>query len=40
LRSLLKGVLSEHLLVASDALETSVFPNSREAKPVKGLFRA
>jgi uncharacterized protein (DUF1501 family) len=40
LRSLLKGVLSEHLLVASDALETSVFPNSRDAKPIKGLFRA
>ncbi|MBV8805610.1 MAG: DUF1501 domain-containing protein [Sinobacteraceae bacterium] len=40
LRSLLKGVLSEHLLVTSDALETSVFPNSRDAKPVKGLFRA
>jgi uncharacterized protein (DUF1501 family) len=40
LRSLLKGVLSEHLLVASDALETSVFPNSRGATPIKGLFRA
>jgi uncharacterized protein (DUF1501 family) len=40
LRSLLKGVLSEHLLVASDSLETSVFPNSRDAKSIKGLFRA
>ena len=40
LRSLLKGVLSEHLLVSSGALETSVFPNSAEAKPLRGLFRA
>lgn len=40
LRSVLKGVLSEHLLVSSSALETSVFPNSTVARPVKGLFRA
>jgi uncharacterized protein (DUF1501 family) len=40
LRSVLKGVLAEHLFVASSALESSVFPNSTEAKPIKGLFRA
>jgi uncharacterized protein (DUF1501 family) len=40
LRSLLKGVLSEHLRVSSSALETSVFPGSVEAKPIRGLFRA
>jgi len=40
LRSVLKGVLSEHLLVASSALESSVFPNSSEARPFRDLFRA
>jgi uncharacterized protein (DUF1501 family) len=40
LRSVLKGVLSEHLLVSSSALESSVFPNSTAARPIKGLFRA
>jgi uncharacterized protein (DUF1501 family) len=40
LRSLLKGVLSEHLLVSSSALDSSVFPNSADARPIKGLFRA
>jgi uncharacterized protein (DUF1501 family) len=40
LRSVLKGILSEHLLVSSGSLETSVFPNSAEARPIKGLFRA
>jgi uncharacterized protein (DUF1501 family) len=39
LRSVLKGVLSEHLLVSSGALESSVFPNSTAARPIKGLFR-
>jgi len=39
LRSVLKGVLSEHLLVASSALESSVFPNSSEARSIKDLFR-
>jgi uncharacterized protein (DUF1501 family) len=39
LRSVLKGVLSEHLLVSSNALENTVFPNSTGAKPIKGLFR-
>jgi uncharacterized protein (DUF1501 family) len=40
LRSVLKGVLSEHLLVSSSALETRVFPDSTDARPIKGLFRA
>jgi uncharacterized protein (DUF1501 family) len=40
LRSVLKGVLSEHLLVSSSALESSVFPNSTDARPIKGLLRA
>jgi uncharacterized protein (DUF1501 family) len=35
----LKGVLSEHLLVSSSALETSVFPNSADARPIKDLLR-
>ncbi|HVO44739.1 MAG TPA: DUF1501 domain-containing protein [Steroidobacteraceae bacterium] len=39
LRSLLKGVLSEHLHVSSAALETSVFPESASAKPWQGLMR-
>jgi uncharacterized protein (DUF1501 family) len=40
LRSLLKGILSEHLLVPTGALESSVFPHSSQASPIKGLFRA
>jgi uncharacterized protein (DUF1501 family) len=40
LRSVLKGVLSEHLLVSSGALENTVFPGSADARPIKGLFRA
>jgi len=40
LRSVLKGVLSDHLQVATASLESAVFPDSADAKPVKGLFRA
>jgi len=40
LRSVLKGVLSEHFLVSSSALESSVFPGSADARAIKGLFRA
>lgn len=40
LRSVLKGVLSEHLLVSSGALENTVFPGSADARAIKGLFRA
>jgi uncharacterized protein (DUF1501 family) len=39
LRSVLKGVLSDHLLVSSSVLETSVFPNSADARPIKDLLR-
>jgi uncharacterized protein (DUF1501 family) len=40
LRSVIKGVLSDHLLVPSAALESTVFPGSADARPIKGLFRA
>jgi uncharacterized protein (DUF1501 family) len=40
LRSVLKGVLQEHLLVPSKDLESSVFPDSGSAKALKGLIRA
>ncbi len=39
LRSVLKGVLQEHLLVPYDAVESSVFPDSQSAKAVRGLIR-
>jgi uncharacterized protein (DUF1501 family) len=39
LRSVLKGVLSEHLLVSTGALDASVFPDSAAAKAVRGLIR-
>ena len=39
LRSVLKGVLQEHLLVPQDAAESSVFPDSGDAKAVRGLIR-
>ena len=39
LRSLLKGVLAEHMQVSSAALESSVFPESAAAKPWHGLMR-
>jgi uncharacterized protein (DUF1501 family) len=37
-RAIFKGVLIEHLGVDGRALETAVFPNSREAQPVRGLI--
>jgi len=40
LRSVLKGVLAEHLHVSAGALEDRVFPDSAAAKPVEGLMRA
>ena len=40
LRSVLKGVLSEHMMVPSGALEASVFPDSADAKPIRGLMRS
>jgi len=39
LRSVLKGVLQEHLLVPYDAVESSVFPDSGDAKVARGLIR-
>lgn len=39
LRSVLKGVLGEHLGVAERALETDVFPESRAAPLLHGLVR-
>jgi uncharacterized protein (DUF1501 family) len=39
LRSVLKGLLTEHLSVPAGALET-VFPDSAAAKPLRGLLRA
>lgn len=37
IRSVLKGVLSEHLQVPSGALESAVFPDSASARPISGL---
>lgn len=39
-RAVMKGVLAEHLEVPAKALETSVFPESRQAQPLTGLLRA
>lgn len=40
LRSMLKGLLAEHLSVPSRALEQAVFPDSTAAKLLRGLVRA
>ncbi len=40
LRAVIKGVLAEHLGVPQRALESSVFPDSRQARPVTALLRA
>lgn len=40
LRSVLKGVLSDHLSVSTRALESTVFPDSGAAKATQGLIRA
>lgn len=40
LRSVMKGLLAEHLGVPERALEHSVFPGSRDARPLTGLVRA
>jgi len=39
LRSVLKGVMQEHLLVPSRALDSTVFPDSSAAKALTGLVR-
>jgi len=40
LRSVCKGVLTEHLQVGDAQLETKVFPESRAAKTLQGLIKA
>jgi len=40
LRSVLKGLLSEHLAVPARALEQEVFPDSAAARPLRGLLRS
>ncbi len=40
LRSVFKGVLDEHLHVDADTLATRVFPNSSNARALRGLIRA
>jgi uncharacterized protein (DUF1501 family) len=40
LRSVMKGVLTDHLKVASSALDKDVFPGSANATALKGLIRA
>jgi uncharacterized protein (DUF1501 family) len=40
LRSVLKGLLAEHLSVPPRVLEQTVFPDSAAAKPLKGLMRS
>ena len=40
LRSVLKGILTEHLLVSDRAVDSSVFPDSGDIRPIRGLFRA
>jgi uncharacterized protein (DUF1501 family) len=36
----MKGLLAEHLGVPERALESSVFPDSGAARPLRGLVRA
>jgi uncharacterized protein (DUF1501 family) len=40
LRSVMKGVLTDHLKVPLSALEKDVFPQSSGAKPLQGLIKA
>jgi uncharacterized protein (DUF1501 family) len=40
LRSLFKGVLADHMGVSQTALNTTVFPESGNVAPMKGLIRA
>jgi uncharacterized protein (DUF1501 family) len=39
MRSVLKGVLQDHLQVPARALEREIFPDSQSAKPLTGLIR-
>ena len=38
LRALFKGVLATRLQLSEAALDTSVFPDSRDIEPLGGLF--
>ena len=40
IRAVMKGLMAEHLGVPERALESSVFPESRQARPLQGLLRA
>jgi uncharacterized protein (DUF1501 family) len=40
LRAVMKGLLADQLDVSERALESSVFPESGEAQPLRGLLRA
>lgn len=40
LRAVMKGVLRDHLGVATAALDSKVFPDSASVKPMEGLLRA
>jgi len=40
LRSVLKGVLADHLGLTSDALARAVFPDTAEVAAMKGLIAA
>jgi uncharacterized protein (DUF1501 family) len=40
LRAVMKGLLAEQLEVPARALESSVFPESGQARPLTGLLRA
>jgi len=40
LRAVMKGLLAEQLGVPERALESTVFPDSRQARPLRGLLRA
>ncbi len=40
IRSVMKGLLAEHLRVPTVALENDVFPDSAKARPLTGLLRA
>jgi len=40
LRTVMKGVLHDHLGVPEGALDKSVFPDSANARPMSGLIRA
>jgi uncharacterized protein (DUF1501 family) len=40
IRSVMKGVLAEHLHVPGVAIESDVFPDSGRARAISGLFRA